>query len=323
MKNIHHIRLQAAFTIASAALLAPVMPAMAASTIPVPANSGTVEGTAALIKAPPKLGAGPFTLGMSADQAVARMKADGMFKGGITNPSFGFTFAQLPNHPLIGGAYGARDVQAGSEQVGVLFTMYPNEPVVSGISRNLSFTPATAPNVGNTLAELRKKYGPESGSNSNGLYWLFDYQGQPLSGGQLAELKKSRCLVNGPGAGGGIDAVNIVDTQRMSGKISNGYVKMNGGLPSACFGTVRVDVQVTISQPSGTQNGFSGKGVYMSKAEDWARASDDVVEKLLVTIRDTPLDYSASTVSRNTVLNGGAAEQQKKRDAAKQRKPSL
>lgn len=316
MRSNRPIRAQAAFVIASATLLAAMTPAVAGgSTIPVAADMGTVEGTAALIKAPPKLGAGSFTLGMPADEAVARMKADGMFHGGLTSPSIGFTFEQLPDHPLVGGARGDRKVQSGGEGVGVQFTMYPNQPVVSGIVRSLGFTPATAPNVGNTLAALRKKYGPESGTYINALYWLFDYQGRALSGEQIAELKKSHCLTSGPGA--------VADPEKMSLKISEGYAEMNVGRVPACFNTVRVDVHINVSEPSSTQDGFSGNGVYLSKAEDWARASTDVVESLTVTIKNIPLDYSASIVSRNTVLNGGAAEQQKKRDAAEKRKPSL
>jgi hypothetical protein len=309
MKNNHHIRLQAAFTIASAALLACVTPAMAAgSTIPVPANSGTVEGTAALIKAPPKLGAGPFTLGMPADEAVAKMKADGMFNGGITNPSVGFEFKQLPGHPLIGGAIGGRSVSSGGESVTLGFTMYPNQPVVSGILRGLSFTPAAAPSVSNTLAALRKKYGPESGMTlANGLYWLFDYQGHPLSKGQMAELRKAKCLAGGVGSIG-----------PSALKISEGYDKGQNRL--ACYNTVRVDADIQISDPSKS----SGPPITVSNAAEWARAASDRVDQLQVTIMNTPLDYSASMVTRTTVLNGGAALAQEKRDEVKKHKgPSL
>jgi hypothetical protein len=327
----HHIRLQAAFTIASAALLAPALPTMAAgSTIPVPANIGTMEGTAALIKAPPKLDAGGYALGMSADKALARMKADGMFNGGIgVKPSIGFTFRQLPDHPFIGGTVGARKLPSGgSESVGMLFTMYPNEPVVSGIGRTLSFGPENAPSVGNTLAELHKKYGPESASYVNTLFWVLDYQGHPLSKEQLAEAKKLGCLINTPGAGGGNNAGNIVDKDWMTGKIGRGYEQfMSGGRPfpdakRPCFSTVHIDAYVTMSKASGRGQGW-GEDVFISKAGDWERASSDLVKDLTVTIRDIPLDYSASIVSRNAVMNGGAAKEQKQRDAAGKRKPSL
>jgi len=288
---------------------------------------GTVEGTAALIKAPPKLGAGSFTLGMPADEAVARMKADGMTNRGA-GLTIGFTFDQLPDHPLIGGAAAARNVPSGAESVGLLFTMYPNPPVVSGISRTLNFTPQTAPNVGNTLAALHKKYGPESASHATTLYWIFDYQGHPLSREQLAEAKKIGCPTGGPAADGGDSAYNIVDKAWMSGKISRGYAEYpSGGLaaPSAflpCFSTVRVVAYLKINQP-GSRRGAWGNTVSISKPGDWERASNALVENLTVTINDIPLDYSASTVSRNTVLNGGATQQQKQRDAAEKRKPSL
>jgi hypothetical protein len=337
MKTIRYMLMPMAFMIVSALSLVPMIPAVAAgSSVPVPANSSTVEGTAALIENIPKLGAGPYTLGMPADEAVAKMKADDMFNEGVgVSPSIGFKFAQLPDHPLIGGAYGVRKVPAGGEDVGLLFTMYPNKPVISGISRNLRFTPDTAPSVGNTVAELRKKYGPESGTGLDLIYWVFDYQGHPLSKEQMAELEKNSCLSSGPAAGGGNSAMNIVDTDWMGGKISRGYVEylahtqsnpdpssVQSGRP-ACLSTVRVDAYLTMSEPSGTQNGWSGNNVNPEKAEDWAGAASAVVEALNVTVRDIPLDYGAATVSRNAVLNGGAAEQQKKQDEAETRKPSL
>lgn len=331
MKSKHRIRLQAAFTIASAAVLASMTPAIAAgSTIPAPANIGTVEGTTALTKTPPKLDAGGYSLGMPADKALARMKDDGMFNGGIgVKPSIGFTFSQLPDHAFIGGTVGARKLQSGgSESVGMLFTMYPNEPVISGISRTLSFNPESAPSVGNTLAELHKKYGPESASYVNSLFWVLDYQGHPLSREQLAEAKKLGCLMTAPGAGGGDNAGNIVDKDWMTGKIGRGYEQfMSGGQPfpdakRPCFNTVHIDAVFTIHKPSGGGRGW-GDDVSMSKAGDWERAASNLVGNLTVTIRDIPLDYSASIVSRDAVLNGGAAKEQKQRDTAAKRKPSL
>lgn len=122
----------------------------------------------------------------------------------------------------------------------------------------MGLTPATAPNVGNTLTELRKKYGAESGTGSNTLYWVFDYQGHPLSKEQMTELKKNHCLANGPGAGGGSTASNIVDTDWMSGKISRGYVEFMNSLGTgqslaaspACLNTVCVEADLEISKPS-------------------------------------------------------------------------
>ena len=129
--------------------------------------------------------------------------------------------------------------------------------------------------------------------------------------------------------------MNIVDTDWMGGKIERGYVEYLARIHSnpdpksersaspACLSTVRVDAYLTMSEPSSAKTGWSGNHVNPEKAADWARATNAVVESLLVTVRDVPLDYSAATVSRNAVLNGGAAEQQKKRDEAATRKPSL
>lgn len=155
------------------------------------------------------------------------------------------------------------------------------------------------------------------------LYWVFDYQGHPQSKEQIAELKKGHCLLSGPGAGGGNSAMNIVNTDHMGGKIGKGYLKMNDGFDNpACFNAVRIDALVTIRKPRGGNHGW-GDSAWVSKADDWAGVANDLVNELLVTIREIPLDYSASTVSRDTVLNGGEAEKQRERNAAKKNKPNL
>jgi hypothetical protein len=297
--------------------VAAAAPAAAGGTIPVPANSGTAEGTAALIKAAPKLGAGAYTLGMPADAATARMKADGLFEDGFARPQIGFKYEQLPDHPLIGGAYGVKHDQSNAtESVGLAFTAYPNTPVVSGITRGLGFVPDSAPSVANTLAALREKYGPESMSEYNQLFWLFDYQGHLLSKEQIADL--GNCAPQGPRTSGAAS-----DPDFLGNKISKGYVQAIGSYAPACYEVIRVTAHLDTSAPRGDGGNGWGDSVYANAAKDWPNIANDLVSNLNVFINDVPLDYSASVVSRNTVLNNGEATKQQERDAASKRKPTL
>jgi hypothetical protein len=253
------------------------------------------------------------------------MKADGLFEDGFARPQIGFKYEQLPDHPLIGGAYGVKHDQSNAgESVGLAFTAYPNEPVVSGISRKLTFTPDTAPNVANTLAALRDKYGTESMSQSNQLFWLFDYQGHPLSKEQIADL--GNCVAQGPNTGGA-SGEDVNDPDFLGGKISKGYVEYTSGpytqFKPSCYEVIRVKAHLDMSKPRGGNGSNWGDDVYAETAKDWPNVAGDLVSHLSVFINDVPLDYSASVVSRNTVLNGGEATKQQERDAASKRKPTL
>lgn len=299
------------------------------SSIPIPPHSGTPEGTAAILKTIPSLSAGAFHLGMPRDEAIAKLRSAGM-QAHLQRPQIAFKFEQLPNQSFIAGSSGRKE---GEEYVDLDYTMYPNEPVVSAIQRATQYSPSNAPNVANTLAALRHKYGPESGTGKqNSLYWLFDYRGHPLAKTQIAQLAREGCLFSGPGFNS-IYHTGIGEPEVLGRKISQGYAETNGGEANAgnlhhttspaCLAAIRIDaIFQGIYKPRGGNLGW-GDGGIVNKAADWAANSDNLVSGLTVTIKNVPLDYSASVVTRNVVLHGGEQQERQQIERAKQRKPSL
>jgi hypothetical protein len=276
----------------------------------------------------PALTTGNYRLGMPADQAVDQLKKDGLLSDGFARPQIGIQFRQLPDHPLIGAAFGRRQLKSGvvPETIGLMFTMYPNTPVVAAVSRRTQYeTPAEAPNVANTLAALRKKYGAESGTfQQNRLTWLFDYRGHALPAAQVARLQQLSCAV----PVGGLTAQNLTSKDVMGQKIADGYIESDSGLRNgamhdpACFRIIRIDAYLEITQPGGAA-GFSGEYGYANDAAGWAPLSNDLVQVLTVAIQDLALDYSASVLTRNTVLAGGEQNAQKQSQEASKNSPKL
>jgi hypothetical protein len=61
------------------------------------------------------------------------------------------------------------------------FTLPPTHEVLWGLMRIIKFDEKHRPTAANTIAELRKKYGPESGSIAGSqFYWGFDTRGNPI-----------------------------------------------------------------------------------------------------------------------------------------------
>ena len=291
------------------------------ASLPAPPNSGTPQGTAAILKATPKISAGDFYLGMPRDKAIAKLKADGLLEDRTAKPYIGFKFNQLPNQSFIGSSSGSKSVPVSIHREGVdlTYTTEPAKPVVTGIRRVVIYDPAEAPNVANTLEALRKKYGPESGiyEGTNELYWLFDYQGHHLSNAQVAQMKKNYCAER-TGEGG------FSQPSDPAKAIAMGYAETNGGttvyanqhLDPSCFAVIHVQAYLGIRKPD-------GNSVSVHNAADWVANSQNFVTEIRVMVRNVPLEYSASTVTRDIVLNGGTRQDQQKFDAAKKNRPSL
>jgi hypothetical protein len=293
-----------------------------------PGTLGTPVQVETIRKGAPALTTGNYRLGMPADEAVEQLKRDGLLSDGFARPQIGIQFRQLPDHPLIGAAFGRRQLKSGvvPETIGLMFTMYPNAPVVAAVSRRTQYeTPAEAPNVANTLAALRKKYGAESGTfQQNRLTWLLDYQGRALSAAQVARLQQLNCAA----PIGGLTAENLTSKDVMGQKIADDYIESDGGLRNgqkhdpACFRIIRIDAYLEITQPGGAA-GFSGNYGYTNDAAGWAALSNDLVQVLTVAIQDSALDYSASVLTRNTVLAGGEQNAQKQSQEASKNSPRL
>jgi hypothetical protein len=317
----------------SAFLLAAALPALAQT-------AGTVAEVDALIKSAPPLGAGAFTLGMSRDQALAKLKSSGLLNDRFAEPEVGVNFRQLPNQTMFGGSFGttAQGAPQGFEQVYLLYTTYPTRPAVSGIVRRVGYNPSNAPNVSNTVAALKAKYGAGSVTQEyNVMSWFFDRAGHPLSASDAQKLKQASCL--DASNTGFIGAPRVAD-QYLAGqarreylgqKIASGYVITHGGIDGerrsanplnpVCLGVTYVHAIFYVRKPN-NRAGF-GDSDNIQNAADWSRVGNDLVSNLTVYIVDAPLDYAASEASRAAVLGGGAQQEQQQMNNAKKNTPNL
>jgi hypothetical protein len=84
-----------------------------------------------------------------------------------------------------------------TEQIGLLVTVPPNNAVVWGVWREISFgKPDSRPTIDTILTGLRKKYGPESVKPvGNIMTWIYDAQGQPVAEAKARDVV-SRCASN-------------------------------------------------------------------------------------------------------------------------------
>lgn len=316
----------------SAVLLAAI-PALAQT-------AGTAAEVETLIKSAPPLGAGAFTLGMPRDQALAKLKSGGLLNDPNAQPEIGINFRQLPNQTMFGGSFGTTTPGApqGMEQVYLLYTTYPSSPAVSGIVRRVIYNPSNAPNVTNTLAALKAKYGAAGVTvDQNVMSWFFDRSGQPLSAGDAQKLKQAACVdASNTGFIGGAGVADQylggqARTDFLGQKIASGYVVTHGGIDGerrsanplnpVCLDVTYVHAIFDIRKPSNSA-GF-GDNDNVQSAGDWSRVGNDIVANLTVYIMDAPLDYAATEASRAAVLDGGAQQEQQQMNAAKQNTPDL
>ena len=283
--------------------------------IPEPADWGTPEGTEAILKVTPKLSAGDFYLGMPPDEALAKIKSLGL----VINPqdNYYFKIRQIPDQTINGGVSAViKEVLTGlmpadpkktQEQITLNFTMYPNQPVVSSIRRILGIMDESkAPTIGNTLAALRKKYGSETDTDRRKLdfYWVFDYQGRPLSKAQYDKLKK----IGGGPLSSYLDYKGTSTPDIQASKITRGYQ-----VDPQDYRSYRSAVNYSLIVVKATIRTHK-----VNTYEAWDKITSAPMDSLWVTIWDSALDYSAATVSRNLALHNGEIQKQKENDANKQ-----
>jgi hypothetical protein len=298
-------------TPAAAAAPAPPRATSAASggtAIPIPANFGTAEGTNAIIKAAPKLSAGDFTLGMPADEAIAKMKAMGMLQGDESYANRYFSMAHIPDHPLLGSVSGAND----KEHIDLSLTMYPSAPAVSGIRRVTQFAEGTWPTVETTLAALRKKYGPETNKDAhdNALYWLFDYQGHKLNAAQYGILSRDNCQEDEPNIRFAIGETDV--GRRVSEGVPVGPPGSRSVGSAECMNVIVMKAVIGVVD--------AGSHMNLTADQGWDKINGSLVRGLDVFISDLPMYVSSITATRNLELGIVGAARQKELDAAKTRK---
>lgn len=128
-------------------------------------------------------------LGMPMPAAVAAVRADNA-KLGMQNDTLQLEgFGQ----PFVTSVVADQAGEAGKdkEQIQLLITTPPHAQVVWGIRRVYTYSDQTRPSLDNTLAGLRKKYGPETvfvnpdpRDMTKNMVWVYDLSGKLLSSGQ-------------------------------------------------------------------------------------------------------------------------------------------
>ncbi|HEY4276180.1 MAG TPA: hypothetical protein VGM68_11880 [Rhizomicrobium sp.] len=154
-----------------------------------PENFGTASATAQIASKIPPVDVVGIRLGMSANEAMAVLKAENPgYKIEVAPP---LTFTALPNVPLNtgvlarAGTYQPNYPSGISTGEGILYalTAAPSAPVVWMVRRELEYQQANVrPATSNIFAAIKQKYGPESyvfdSGNSSDHAWYFDLQGK-------------------------------------------------------------------------------------------------------------------------------------------------
>ena len=146
------------------------------------------------------------------------------------------------------------------EEIQVALTQPPSDPAVWGISYQVRYLPQTRPTYANTLAELRKRYGPESGTTDVGgvaeqifgvetldAYWVFDASGKLLAEQDAAQFYRF-CAEYSSGV-----KVTLSDTSFLKGR--GEWVEPRGRIN--CGNNTLVTARWDPSEPSmGEPKGF-------------------------------------------------------------------
>jgi hypothetical protein len=153
---------------------------------------GTPEGTAKIAAKAGFLDVVGIKLGMPVKEAVEALKAhDANFK---VQPITLRQYEALPGvvmTPILLAPNPGGPSAVSGDDFTLFVTYAPNEAFLWGISRNLGFgRQDSRPTVENTLAGLRKKYGPESTRQPGGdrLIWIYDAHGQQVIGPKAMEI---------------------------------------------------------------------------------------------------------------------------------------
>ena len=225
---------------------------------------GTPEGTAKIAAKAGFLDLVGIKLGIPAKEAVEALKAH--------NANFKPTPITLREYEALPGVVmtpvllapnpGGPNAVSGDDFT-LFITYTPNEAFLWGISRNLGFgREESRPTVENTLAGLRKKYGPESTQQVNSrLIWIYDAQGQQVMGAKANDIY-SKCSqtwavnLGGDSAGGNRPDVNKrYSNSFFDQQLKQGYYYGTGGYGSPggiCHRHSVVDVYYTHATPAGS-----------------------------------------------------------------------
>ncbi len=225
---------------------------------------GTPEGTAKIAAKAGFLDVVGIKLGMPAKEAVDALKA---YNTGFKPvPNTLYEYEALPGvvmTPELVAPNPAGPTAPAGDYFNLFMTYAPNEAFLWGIVRNLGFgREDSRPTVENTLAGLRKKYGPESTKQVNSrLIWIYDAQGQQVMGSKADDIY-SKCsqtwAVNSGGESGGGNRPNAnhqLSNSIFDQQLKQGYYYGTGGYGSPggmCHAHSVLDVYYLHATPAGS-----------------------------------------------------------------------
>ncbi|MDP1767507.1 MAG: hypothetical protein Q8L74_01750 [Nitrospirota bacterium] len=226
---------------------------------------GTPEGTAKIAAKAGFLDVVGIKLGIPVKEAVEALKAhDANFK---VQPITLREYEALPGlvmTPILLAPNPGGPSAVSGDDFTLFITYAPNEAFLWGLSRNLGFgREDSRPTVDNTLAGLRKKYGPESAKQvgANRLIWIYDVQGQQVMGAKAMDIynlcsQTWSVKLGGDAAGGNRpDHNSQFSNSYFDQQLKGTYYYGTGGYGSpggVCHAHSVLDVYYTHATPAGS-----------------------------------------------------------------------
>lgn len=227
------------------------------------AEFGTAEATARIAAQAGFLEVVGIKLGMPAKKAVDALKA---YNAGFKPiPNTLYVYEALPGvvmTPELVAPNPAGPNASAGDYFNLFVTYAPNDAFVWGVVRNMGFgREDSRPTVENTLGGLKKKYGTESTRQPNRLVWIYDAQGQQVTGAKADDIY-SKCsrtwTVSSGGESGGGNRPNAnhqLSNSMFDQQLQQGYYYGTGGYGSPggmCHSHSVLDVYYLYATPAGS-----------------------------------------------------------------------
>ena len=266
---------------------------------------GTPEGTAKIAAKAGFLDLVGIKLGMPVKEAVDALKAHNA--GFKPTPNTLYEYEALPGvlmTPELVAPNPAGPTASAGDYFNLFLTYAPNEVFLWGIVRNLGFgREDSRPTVDNTLAGLRRKYGPESTRQPGGerLIWIYDAQGQQVTGAKANDIY-SKCsqtwAVNSGGESGGGNRPNA--HHQLSNSIFDQQLKQGYYYGTSGYGS-----------PGGMCHAHSVLDVYYLHATP-AGSTADLMTSMTMGVFNRQLEGSGVTASHTNLMDAVAKLNEKR-----------
>ena len=196
-------------------------------------------------------------IGMTIKDAMLALKADNpnLTLNPTTKQLEGFTQDLMPDVYAVGTLTTGKDY----ETVELLFTMAPSKELLWGVKRLYTYADQNKPTADNTIAALRKKYGPENvpyvpdpRQQLKVLGWVYDAQGK-LMAAEPARRLYGVCFAAAGNYFGNGDAAtfNEIQTGRLTGQAEcNSIIMAAAMITTAPLAPGRPEYMVTHTCPN-------------------------------------------------------------------------